>query len=367
MSKHEALSMELSELKQKNVCIDAIAIQETWDIRYPELVSLEGFNPVIFKRRRDMRGGGVGFYIRSGLQAEIIETLSPFENKIIEAITVQLSYPNTGKKVLLSSIYRSNGPIVNVTASQQLESFMNSFSHLLNDLNATNRTSFVFLDANINLFNLQNADVSHYMNCILEKGFLQLITKATRIQNDSKTLIDHVLSNSRDLNICSGTLISDVSDHYFTFLLSSHAPAPKQTHRTVVTRDFSLANLLEFRGRLATADWTCVYDKSEVDAAYDEFWNIYSLIYNQTFQAKRQRFNKNIHKLQNFMTNGLLISRKTKNLLYKASISDPSMVNRVKYTTYKAVYQRVLRAAKKLYFTSKLEQNVKNPKKPGKL
>jgi signal recognition particle subunit SEC65 len=100
-----------------------------------------------------------------------------------------------------------------------------------------------------------------------------------------------------------------------------------------------------------------------VDAAYDEFWNIYSLIYNQTFQAKRQRFNKNIHKLQNFMTNGLLISRKTKNLLYKASISDPSMVNRVKYTTYKAVYQRVLRAAKKLYFTSKLEQNVKNPKK----
>jgi hypothetical protein len=112
--------------------------------------------------------------------------------------------------------------------------------------------------------------------------------------------------------ICSGTLISDVSDHYFTFLLPSHAPVPKQTHRTVVTRDFSQANLLDFRGRLATADWTSVYAKSEVDAAYDEFWNIYSLVYNQTFQIKRQRFNRNIHKLQNFMTNGLLISRKTK-------------------------------------------------------
>jgi hypothetical protein len=67
MSKYEAFSLELSELKQKNVCIDAIAIQETWDIRYPELVNLEGFHPVIFKRRRDMRGGGVGFYIRNGL------------------------------------------------------------------------------------------------------------------------------------------------------------------------------------------------------------------------------------------------------------------------------------------------------------
>jgi hypothetical protein len=46
------------------------------------------------------------------------------------------------------------------------------------------------------------------------------------------------------------------------------------------------------------------------------------------------------------MTNGLLISRKTKNLLYKASISDPSVANRVKFTTYKTVYQRVLRADK---------------------
>ncbi len=67
MSKHEQLSMELNDLKQKNVNVDVIAIQETWDLRYPELVPLDGFNPIIFKKRRDMRGGGVGFYVRTGL------------------------------------------------------------------------------------------------------------------------------------------------------------------------------------------------------------------------------------------------------------------------------------------------------------
>jgi hypothetical protein len=39
-----------NELKQKNVCVDIIAIQEIWDLKYPELVPLDGFNPIIFKK-----------------------------------------------------------------------------------------------------------------------------------------------------------------------------------------------------------------------------------------------------------------------------------------------------------------------------
>jgi len=103
MSKHANLVLELAEFEKKGIIIDAIAIQETWDIKYPELLSINGFNPVIFKRRRGMRGGGVGFYVRNGIQAKIIDELSPFENKIIESLTIQLSYPN--KKSLLLKCY----------------------------------------------------------------------------------------------------------------------------------------------------------------------------------------------------------------------------------------------------------------------
>jgi hypothetical protein len=103
MSKHENLSLEIAELEQKNITVDVIAVQEIWDLRYPELVSLHGYNPIIFKKRRNMRGGGVGFYVRKGLNAEIIENLSPFENKIIETLTIRLVYPNN-KNVLLSCI-----------------------------------------------------------------------------------------------------------------------------------------------------------------------------------------------------------------------------------------------------------------------
>ncbi len=63
------------------------------------------------------------------------------------------------------------------------------------------------------------------------------------------------------------------------------------------------------------------------------------------------------------MTAGLLVSRKSKKTLHKKSLSDPSAENISNYKTFKTIYSRVLRAAKKLYFTSKLEANAGNPKK----
>ncbi len=81
-----------------------------------------------------MRGGGVGFYIRNGLNFKVIDNLSPFENKIIESLTLQISYPEKTKPVLLTSVYRSNGPLPNITQTQQMERFMAKFDELLHNL-----------------------------------------------------------------------------------------------------------------------------------------------------------------------------------------------------------------------------------------
>jgi len=114
---------------------------------------------------------------------------------------------------------------------------------------------------------------------------------------------------------------------------------------------------------LGRTNWNSVYAKLDVDEAYEEFWGYYNTLFDRIFRLKRTRFNKNIHKKQNFMTRGILISRNTKKVLHKSSIAFPTAANVQKYKNYKTIYQRVLRGAKKLYFTSKLEENAKNPKK----
>ncbi len=84
---------------------------------------------------------------------------------------------------------------------------------------------------------------------------------------------------------------------------------------------------MEFKRQLILANWNSVYTKDDVDEAYDEFWTLYNGLFNQNFPLKKRRFNKNVHKLQNFMTNGLLSSRNNKKILHKTSIAFPTVQN----------------------------------------
>jgi exonuclease III len=99
-----------------------------------------------------MRGGGIGFYVRNGLNVKVIDNLSPFEQKIFEALTIQVSYPD--KSILVTSAYRSNGHIVNTTPAQQFERFQQSFDELLHNLSRSRLPFYVFIDSNIDLLNI---------------------------------------------------------------------------------------------------------------------------------------------------------------------------------------------------------------------
>jgi hypothetical protein len=93
------------------------------------------------------------------------------------------------------------------------------FGELLLQLQQTNKESYIFMDANINLLDLNSPDVTNYINLLFAAGYLQSIAKATRIQNVSKSLIDHIHVNSNVNEIVSGVLISDISDHFFYIYL----------------------------------------------------------------------------------------------------------------------------------------------------
>jgi hypothetical protein len=362
-SKHEQLVQLLLDFKSLNISVDVLAIQEIWEVRYPELLSLPGFKPLIFKKRRNMRGGGVGFYIREDLNAITIDDLSPFENKIFESLTIQLSYPSSHKSILLTCAYRSNGIHPNLTHSQQMDEFFELFGELVLKLQDTKKESYIFIDANINLLDLANTDSQNYLNLLFAAGYLQGILKATRLQNLSKSLIDHIHFNNPSKKIVSGVLVSDISDHFFTFIcVRPDSPKPN-IHKDTVSRDFSLANLNNFKRSLGLTDWNNVYNSDNVDTAYDCFWSIYTNLYKQKFPLKRRRFNKNNNAMNKFMTNGLLISRKTKNSLHLLAVADPSPQNLNRYKTFKSVYQRTIRAAKKLHISNKLRENANNPKK----
>jgi hypothetical protein len=123
------------------------------------------------------------------------------------------------KNVILSYIYHSPTVPPGTLPSVYTDDYFEKLDSHLNQLCETGRDIYVFLDSNINLQLNENKVSRDYMDIIISNGFVQLLSKATRIQGDSCSLIDHILTITNLEIYSTGTIISDISDHFINFIL----------------------------------------------------------------------------------------------------------------------------------------------------
>ena len=81
------------------------------------------------------------------------------------------------------------------------------------------------------------------------------------------------------------------------------------------------------------------------------------------FPIRNVKFNKNFHKKEKWMTKGLLRSRETKIRLANEKSKFPSEENRKIFKDYKNLYNKLLRAAKKLHYSNLLIESQGDLKK----
>ena len=364
-SKYDKLKEFILSLVKKGVTIDIIALQETWTIRYPHLIPIPGFQQIVYKNRFKGTGGGVGFYIREGLNAKIIDRLSPFHDKLFESLTLDITYTtdNQAKHYTVTNIYRSQPPINNMTGQQQFDEFHDKMDSLLNLLSNNNCDAYVFIDSNINLHKI-NADLQaqSYMTNTTNNGFLLTNFRTTRIQNETFSLIDHILTNCKNKAITSGSITEDISDHLITFLIPD-VKKNKTKQQTIKKRLYTKTNLERFKNDLGLLRWNDVTLTNNVDQGYDIFWDHYKTLHDLHFPLVTQKFNKNFHKIADFMTSGLLTSRRNKIRLHKIALTNNNSNSWTTYRTYRNIFNKTLRASKKLYYELKLSENSRNPKK----
>jgi hypothetical protein len=155
--------------------------------------------------------------------------------------------------------------------------------------------SYIMMDSNIDLLRLDSVVPANFFNSCLAAGYLQCVNKATRFQNESKTLIDHILISSKHNTIQTGTIISDVSNHFFTFVRLP-LKVPKTSEKTKMIRISNAENINRFKMLLAASDWADVTTSQRVDGWYDAFWSKYSNLYEICFPLKKICFNRHIHK-----------------------------------------------------------------------
>jgi hypothetical protein len=118
-SKYEQLKLLISRFLDANLPIHMIILQETWGLKFPHLLNIPGFQNIISRTREGMRGGGVGIYLKNGLNFKERKELDDYKQKTFENIVVEVQYP--GKSVILSNIYRSPTPPPNISAADHLD------------------------------------------------------------------------------------------------------------------------------------------------------------------------------------------------------------------------------------------------------
>ena len=362
MSKFDKLKNFILKLTNTGIQIDVIAMQEIWSVKYPSLLVLPGFQQAILKMRKKGSGGGVGFFIRNGLNFKVVDTQVGFHDKLFESLSVNISYSNK-RTITASCCYRSPTQVTGYTQTQQYEFFTDRVDRLMHELSLKNHDSYIFLDSNINLFELGKSEVvNQYLFTMYDRGFLPVNFKATRMNGTSNTLIDHILTNSKTSNLTSGSIIEDISDHWVTFLqpnISKCKSKPEKIKKRLINRE----TLERFKNNLKNVSWDNVTACTDTDDCYNKFWTLYTELYDLHFPWVTVNFNRNVHKISNFMTQGLLVSRRTKIELLKTSLTNPSATNRTKFKLYRNVFNSLVRASKKMHIDNELKRNAKKPKK----
>ena len=262
-SKYLSLKDLVNGLTKENINLNAIALQEVWNIPHPDLLKIDNYQ-LFLNQRSNSRGGGVGFYIREGLSAKVVKNLSPLYEGILECLTVELFIAN--KKIFLTSFYR---PPTN--DASKIDLFLTKFDELLELLHRNNSTYLLFGDANINLLKISHCPLSQkYLNTIHSNGFINGIFKATRIQGPSYSLIDHILVKNEPTKTTFKTVICDISDHFITSVTWETTKA-KRIQKTVQSRNFNYQTMSEFQNTLNGLDWNLVYSCNDSNTAFNIF------------------------------------------------------------------------------------------------
>jgi hypothetical protein len=115
-------------------------------------------------------------------------------------------------------------------------------------------------------------------------------------------------------------------------------------------KSFSTENMNLFRDELRNLSWNTVLREQDVNLALDHFLDTFTTLADLCFPEKKRKINKNLNGIKEFMTKGLLISRKRKNVLFKNKLLYPTDVNINNYRIYRNIYNAVIRRSKKIVF-----------------
>ena len=347
-----SLSNYLSTLPFDFSCI---ALTETWlNANSFDAINIPSYIHV-GKFRTARHGGGVSLLIRDNISFKSREDLSKF-NDNFESFFVEIdkSYTNTNVNVVVGVIYRIPGTDLSI--------FNDYYKTVMESIKSENKLCYILGDFNINLLNSNNHNLSSdFLDLSFEYSFLPLITRPTRITNNSSTLIDNIFTNDLNVNTSlKGILLNDITDHFPVFFISRHNSI-KNNDEYIWKRIYSEKNLHLFNNMLTNSSLNDIFSITDCQDAMSKFHSILREAHDTCFPLKK--INITYHNKKPWLSDSLKKSIKKKNNLYYLMKKTHNPDHISTYKLYKSTLNRLLRNAERSHISSLLEKHKLNMKK----
>ena len=217
---------------------DVIGVTETKLIkdRKPDFdIQMQGYK--CYHVDTEAEKGGSMIYISNSLNSKRrldLEKLM-YKSEVLESTFIEIINP-AKKNVVVGCVYRHPSMDLTEYNSDYLEPFLEHFDK-------ENKKKYLIGDFNIDLLKVdENSTSSSFFDTMTSSLFIPHIIHPTRITPSSKTLIDHIWSNSVNYEEgMSGNLTFSLSDHLAQFLI-----IPEECHHTKTKLDQYTYDLKNF-------------------------------------------------------------------------------------------------------------------------
>ena len=335
-------------------------------------INLDGFHGPILQNplRTSGKGGGLAIYVNKRVCSDE-ENIVPFvpynepDNNHGEFQFIKIKECKGHRKtVILGNAYR--------TPSYQPDKFNKYFDALLQKLNSNrykNKIKYIVGDFNQDLIKYDNnVDYQNLIDNAHNHGFVQLVSRPTRITEHSATLIDHVYTNNVDSTLSCNILTVDLSDHLAIHTKISLTNSSEQPRRNTVNpnnsnnmdeiRLFNEANNEKFKNLITDETWSEISDEMDAQTAFTKFEDIYLKHYNAAYPPKSQRIRRKNERVnpKPWILPWLETACARKQAAYHKFIKTPSPENKAEYDKLNSFCEKHIILAKAKYRKSYFEK-----------
>ena len=265
LPKIDELRLIASDTKCSVISISETKLDETIQ---DEEIKIQGYN--LIRKDRNRNGGGVACYVRNDIYFNIREELIDD----MESIFFDILLPKS-KPILVGVIYRPPNQL----------NFLNNFSDKLNSIFNINLQEIHILgDFNIDK---KSPLAKQYKEICCLHGLKQLINSPTRITVNTSTILDHILTNSKEKVSNSGVIDISLSDHQMIFFTRKIRKQKFYKHKNINIRSMKNYSEIEFINVLKEIDFANYDNFDNINTAYSDFLNTVEMAINKIATFKK--------------------------------------------------------------------------------